>query len=279
MKTRVISGVCGALVLVAALVLNAFAPISFSIAIAIVCALAVYEVAACTGLSKQPTLVAASLLVAVFVPLAPLMPYTGYPVVQTVFFIYSLFLFSHMIFCQQSIRFADLAVLYAGSVAVPYALSALIRVRDLGGEHGAFFILFTLIAAWTSDMGAYFAGVRFGKHPLAPAISPKKTVEGFVGGIVGCVLCMLLAVFVYTTWLAPAPIAGSYPLVAAVAAVASVISVAGDLTFSMLKRNYQIKDFGNIMPGHGGVLDRFDSVVFVAPFVCLAVQFFPIFQF
>jgi len=157
------------------------------------------------------------------------------------------------------------------------SLSCLVRVRDRGSNiaESIFFVLLTLIAAWTSDMGAFFVGVRFGKHKLVPEISPKKTVEGFFGGIVSCIVCMEAAAVFYRYVLDPG--AGiSFWAVAVAAAISSVVSVAGDLSFSLLKRSCGLKDFGTIMPGHGGALDRFDSVIFVAPFLYLLMQYLPI---
>jgi len=127
---------------------------------------------------------------------------------------------------------------------------------------GIFFILFGFFASWISDGCAYFAGRAFGKHKLAPKISPKKTVEGLIGGIVGnCIFCIAL-------WFVMSRKSGlseSVSLVFTVimSLVLSAISVFGDLAASTIKRHHGIKDFGNLLPGHGGVMDRFDSSVFV----------------
>lgn len=129
---------------------------------------------------------------------------------------------------------------------------------------GKFTLLFVFIAAWLSDTGAYFAGRFFGRHKLAPTISPKKTVEGAVGGVVSSVVFCLAYGWGLTAIL---DFHVSFGLVAAAAVVASILGQVGDLLASMIKRECGIKDFGNIMPGHGGMMDRCDSVVLIGPFL------------
>ena len=127
---------------------------------------------------------------------------------------------------------------------------------------GRYFILIPFILAFLSDSGAYFAGCYLGKHKLAPAISPKKTIEGAIGGVLAAVAFMLL----YTLILQLAfDFKVNYGFALIYGVVGSVASVFGDLCFSVIKRQTGIKDYGNLIPGHGGVLDRFDSMIIVAP--------------
>lgn len=138
---------------------------------------------------------------------------------------------------------------------------AALRVGYFGGLA---VVMLLLVIAWMSDTGAYFTGVLFGKHKMAPVISPKKTWEGFLGGWVFSVVCSALLA-VICTWAYDRTLifhAGEFALFAAILAP---LSVLGDLFASLIKRRCGIKDYGNIMPGHGGVMDRFDSVVFIAP--------------
>ena len=133
-----------------------------------------------------------------------------------------------------------------------------------------------------SDTFALFAGMLCGKHKLAPKVSPKKTVEGAIGGLLGGVIGMtvfkLVADSMAHTLTVYPPIemaAGpqiSWRAVFALGIIGSTISQIGDLSFSVIKREFGVKDYGNLLPGHGGILDRFDSVTFVAPFVWLALQ-------
>ena len=132
--------------------------------------------------------------------------------------------------------------------------------------------------AWLSDTGAYFTGRAFGKHKLAPYISPKKTVEGAVGGVIFAEAAMLLLAWLYSL-AADAlghPIVVNYAAILIVTPVLSVFSIVGDLSASVIKRQYKVKDYGSIMPGHGGIMDRFDSVLMVAPLIFMASRWFPL---
>ena len=135
--------------------------------------------------------------------------------------------------------------------------------RATYGYDALYFIFLILGFAWGGDSAAYFAGRAFGKHKLAPVVSPKKTVEGAVGGVVGgAVLVLIAAVIMNRTLDLGMPLWSAVVL----GAVGAVLGEIGDLSFSVIKRQTGIKDYGHIFPGHGGVLDRFDSVLFVAPF-------------
>lgn len=122
-----------------------------------------------------------------------------------------------------------------------------------------------VIAAFASDIMAYFTGYFLGKHKMAPNLSPKKTIEGAVGGVVGsAVLCGIFGYFFYPTMMVHCMIIG---------VLGGMVAEAGDLTASMFKRGMGIKDYGHLIPGHGGIMDRFDSVIFVAPAVCYYILF------
>jgi len=163
----------------------------------------------------------------------------------------------------EAVSFGHLtAALFAG-IAFPLMLSCLLRLRFL--QFGAVWVLVPLAIAFGSDTFALFAGMLFGRHKLAPHVSPKKTAEGGIGGLVGGIIGMLLL-----KWIAE--LLMGQPLVSYSAAVllgvtGSLVSQIGDLSFSVIKREFGIKDYGKLLPGHGGVLDRFDSVTFVVPFV------------
>lgn len=143
-----------------------------------------------------------------------------------------------------------------GILYVPLLMSYILRVDQMGIPH---VIWIVFIIAFATDTFAYFSGRFFGKHKLCPRVSPKKTIEGAVGGLMGTVLaCGVFAYFLMPDALYSLMVLG---------AVGSVVAQMGDLTASMVKRWTGIKDFGNLMPGHGGVLDRFDSIIFTAPLV------------
>lgn len=135
--------------------------------------------------------------------------------------------------------------------------------RDL--TYGVYLVWIIFISSWICDTCAYLSGIAFGKHKLAPVLSPKKSVEGAVGGVAGSALAGSLF-----AWILLVPVTGNHSviwLVALISAAGAVISQVGDLAASAIKRNHEIKDYGKIIPGHGGIMDRFDSVLFTAPVI------------
>ena len=146
------------------------------------------------------------------------------------------------------------------------------------GYDAVFFILLILCFAWGGDTCAYFAGRAFGKHKLCPVVSPKKTVEGAVGGVLGTMVFGVLITVIYSIAadrmeeFTRSNIGVSmYVIIALLACVAAGLGIYGDLFASVVKRQCGIKDYGTIFPGHGGILDRFDSVMFIAPFVTMVI--------
>ena len=163
---------------------------------------------------------------------------------------------------ENAIAFQDVCAVLLGGVAIPLAMSCLLRLRLM--EFGGGLVLMPLVAAFMSDAAALFTGMACGKHKLAPKASPKKTVEGAVGGLVGGIVGMVLfrIVFFFVTVQAL-----SIGWCMAIGLVGAFMGQLGDLSFSVIKRQCGIKDYGRLLPGHGGVLDRFDSVIFAAPVV------------
>ena len=183
-----------------------------------------------------------------------------------------------MLLNHKTIRLEHIAMCGCAATVIPASLSCIIYVRYLpwyaegGFFPGVFMIVYLLFCAWFGDSGAYFVGTFLGKHKLCSNISPKKTVEGFVGGVltVGVVVAIQCAVYnevLLRIFEVPDGHKMNYFVLVPVGMLASIAGVLGDLTASVIKRQYDVKDFGNLMPGHGGVLDRFDSVLFVAPFL------------
>lgn len=171
---------------------------------------------------------------------------------------------------ERAVPFAAItAALFAGLV-FPLMLSCLLRLRMVPSV-GMLLVFLPLCISFGSDTFAFFAGLLFGKHKLTP-VSPKKTVEGAVGGLIGGVIGTALMMAVGSYVLADA--FWDFKLLVLFGLVGSAISQIGDLSFSVIKREFGVKDYGNLLPGHGGVLDRFDSVTFVAPFVWLVMNLF-----
>ncbi len=148
-----------------------------------------------------------------------------------------------------------------GGVFISYSFSAFLRLEASGIPRA--YLLLPFILSFACDTFAYFAGMTLGKHKLAPKVSPKKTIEGSVGGLAGNVLCGLLFVWVMDRFFGGCVI--GYGPMAALALLCGVVAQIGDLSFSLIKREFGIKDYGRLFLAHGGVLDRFDSVLFVAP--------------
>ena len=170
---------------------------------------------------------------------------------------------------HKEIRYEQVFFTLAVMLLVPQAMSVIVRIDRMSHKDGLFYLIMGLCGAWIADTGAYFTGVAFGKHKLCPEISLKKTIEGFVGGIVTTGIVFAAAFSIYN---------GEFKLLTAaldfaIGAVCGVIGTVGDLSASMVKRQIGFKDYGKIMPGHGGLMDRFDSVLFVLPtfyiMVCL----------
>ena len=177
-----------------------------------------------------------------------------------------------MLFCHKKIMFSDVATAFISSLMVTLPFFYVSMTRRLGNEN--LDVLVILIGCWITDSCAYFSGYFFGKHKLAPEISPKKTIEGSVGGVLG-----VLVIMVAYSYVAGNIMNVSVNLLSAgvVGFVAGIFSQFGDLCASVIKREHNIKDYGKIMPGHGGVMDRFDSLLFVAPITYYILKFFPIF--
>ena len=244
-------------------------PVVLPAAVAILSMVAVHEVLWSTGCLKDAARTWGSIVLA---GLIPFWVYLGGDEAwaMTGLFVYVLLLFLRAIRSHKTITTEKMGGAFFFTVFIPFFLSSFVRIR--GMEHWQVLILLPFLAAFLSDAFALFAGMLFGKHKLAPELSPKKTVEGAVGGFVGSILTLLLygAVLQFGFQFQV-----SYPLLALYGAVGSAVSQIGDLSFSYIKREYGIKDYGKIFPGHGGVLDRFDSVIFCAPLMEALVRCLP----
>ena len=163
----------------------------------------------------------------------------------------------------------DAMVAFIAFYYVSVCLSYVFRLRDI--KDGGYLIILVFICSWGNDTLAYCAGRLFGKHKMSPVLSPKKSVEGLIGGIVGAGLLGMVFGFLFNAWAHPIPNAPLW--FALVGAVGAVPAVIGDLAASAIKRNNDVKDYGKLIPGHGGVLDRFDSMIFTAPIIYYAVLF------
>lgn len=178
-----------------------------------------------------------------------------------VIIIFLVLLFIGMVWTKNSFTFDDAAKLVVSVLYIGTSFSFLILLR----ETGLAYLLFVLFLVWMTDTGAYFSGRFFGKRKLWPAISPNKTIGGAIGGLLFALLVAVCFHLIY-------PLPYSLGYVIFIAIIISIVGQIGDLVASAMKRHYGIKDYGNLFPGHGGVLDRLDSVLFVA-LILFCLQF------
>ena len=170
------------------------------------------------------------------------------------------------------IRFEHIIVCLFGGVGVPLFLSALVQLKRF--DNGQFYVLLPVICAFTTDIGAYFAGVFLGKHRGITQVSPNKSLEGYIGGILsGCLFMLVYGLLV--EYLGGIPV--KLFVMALYGLLGSAVTELGDPSFSLIKRQCGVKDYGTLLPGHGGMMDRFDSTTFAAPMLLLLVEVLPAF--
>ncbi len=241
---------------------------ALSVLMCALCALACYEMLHAAGLCRSRILLGAALLLSAGI--LPLTIYTGLDSALGVL-LCGIVLFLCAVLSGGKIDFREIFTAFLASTFLPLALGAVLRIRRM--DYGILLVLLPFMAAWLTDTFAYFSGMLFGRHHIAPKISPKKTLEGCVGGTLLCVAAsMALLPIAHTIW----DVSLSAPRLALVMLAASILSQFGDLSMSYIKRGAGIKDYGKLMPGHGGVLDRFDSVLFSAPTVEILLVYFSV---
>lgn len=277
MKQRIISALLGLCVL--AFVLAFYETIVFNIAVIALILLAMYELFKAAKLNECKPLYLLCLLFSALVPLLQTKHLGGQ--LALICGAYAFLLFLILIGYHSTLRIEQVALAFFFGLMVPFSFSSLLFVHDrYEMSVSMLYLLLMLGGAWLTDSGAYFAGRAFGKHKMAPTISPKKTVEGAVGGVLCNLVCYFLLSLLYITIANRAfgiVITVNYLGLAILAPLASFAGILGDLVASVIKRQCGIKDFGSIMPGHGGVMDRFDSVLFVAPTVFMYIQYVELF--
>lgn len=271
MKARITSAVTIVFFFSAIVLFNRSFPLALNIAIAMVSVLSVFEIISALGLSKNYILLVPSMAFAFALPFI-----TDSYLQFFAYFAYTVFMFASLIIYHQFVSFRELGVIYSMALMIPTALETVIQIRENGGAHGMFYVIIAISSAWIADTGAFLAGSLWGKHKLCPSISPKKTVEGILGGFALNIAAMLIFGYVFQVFYYKHSVQVSYVSLLIIGAFGTALSILGDLSFSLIKRSCHIKDFSEIIPGHGGILDRFDSVIFEAPFVYLLVQVLPI---
>lgn len=274
MKSRILTAIIGMPIVL--IVFFFYNTIALNIAISAISIIGVYEILHTTKYVKNPALLITSML------FAGIIPFTQMGVLKEIFtvivMLYVITLIIILFAKHSTLKFEQIAISFTCAFLVPYAFSSIVFVRGIQSETALHSIIMIFLCAWISDTGAYFTGLLFGKHKLAPTISPKKTIEGAIGGVFFCVIVNIAFTYIY----ADVASKGDMQLQVQLAAllilsfVGSIVGILGDLTTSIIKRQCEIKDFGHIMPGHGGILDRFDSILFIAPFLYIVLQAFPV---
>lgn len=271
MKQRIITAAVGlALLLIVLLFLNT--PI-FNIAVALLACMAVFEILSSAKYVSHKLLTAACLLFAAGVPFFRMPGFNLFGRISVL--VYAVVLFLLLLAEHATLRFEQIGVVFTASVLIPFSFSTMLYMRDQFPRDGLFFVMLVFAGAWFADAGGYFIGRFFGKHKLAPKISPHKTIEGSIGGVLFNVFFFLVMGICYSWYMKAqgTPVQVHYLAMGVLAVLTALIGMIGDLSASVIKRQCGVKDFGTIMPGHGGVMDRFDSVLFVSPFLYVALQF------
>lgn len=218
------------------------------------------ELSCNSGLIKSKRICALSIVQAILIPWLIYFEADLYIFIAMMFAFVFLLFFTEIVSKEKSGAQGLFAAFFSAYV-FPFFISLLVPIIRL--DNGRNLVIIPFVAAWCSDAMAYFIGSAFGKHKLAPSISPKKSVEGMFGGMAGGIIGMLIYGIILHFFKTNVP----WLAFVIVGFLGSVFGLIGDLFLSYIKRNCKIKDFGNFLPGHGGVLDRFDSVLFVVP-VC-----------
>lgn len=270
MKTRILTGIALVIAMICVFLLS-----GTWVYVAFCCALSVvgtWEMLCCIGKINIKALSVPTLIVSAACPLCAHFAGTQMlPIMLTVLLMYLLFV---SVFTNDSIDTQSVSTVFTTAAYVILCFTCLLELRYVqnadGNVVGQYFYLLVFVGAWITDTFAYFTGVFFGKHKLIPKISPKKTVEGALGGIAFCVIAFLIYAKVLCI---VSDIQVNYIAFALFGLLLSVLSQIGDLLASAIKRCYAIKDYGNLFPGHGGVLDRFDSIMVLCPvlYICIGI--------
>ena len=263
--TRLISGIV--LVLVSIVIVGQGGILLFA-ATALISLIGLFELYRALGMQRRSLAVAGYLTACTYYGL---LWFEGQRYVTLMIIVCLMVMMSFYVFTFPEYKTEEVTGAFFGVCYVPIMLSFLYQTRAMGD--GAYLVWLIYLSSWGCDTCAYCVGMLFGKHRLAPVLSPKKSVEGAVGGVVGAALLG----FIYATLFGSQMAELHSPRLSCTAAcaIAAVISQIGDLAASAIKRNHNIKDYGCLIPGHGGILDRFDSMIFTAPAIYFALTFFP----
>ena len=290
MKTRVIAA--AVLIPIFLAIFLIFPPIILAIVVSVICGIAAYELLHATNISRNKSVLVFTIIAAALVPPAvylsfipsqdPGKPYSAMLLItllSSIFFIFISLLIIEAVLTMKNtkaiekgtqLKFRQIPIALAAGMLIPYMLSSIVSLKSM--HHGHLLVLLPVVATILTDSGAYFTGVTIGKKKAFPTISPNKTVEGYIGGTIAGIIGMLIygVILSYTTALTVI-----FPVLIVYGILGAIMTELGDLAFSLIKRKCGIKDYGNLIPGHGGALDRFDSMIFCGPTIYLLVVLVP----
>jgi phosphatidate cytidylyltransferase len=266
MAKRLISSAVGIFILIVVLFSNNMYLLEGCVTI--VAMFSMYELFRAVGLWKYKGLAISG---CVFGVVIMFFQFSGIPSFYGLILLFIVTLFMFLIIGYGKIKFSHICMSFLISVVVPVFLLQIVNIRFM--THGKYLIYLIFIASFVTDAVAFFVGRAIGRRKFAPAISPNKTLEGAIGGAVGGILGFMVFGIIMEHVFALEP---NYLMLLLVGAAACIIAEIGDLAASAIKREFDIKDFGDVMPGHGGVMDRFDSVLFVAPLLSLLLYNFTV---
>ena len=277
MLKRTITAVIGVALLVAVCIYSH--TVIFPVVIGLMALLGVYEMLGCVGMRKNFIVSLCLYVMAIIVTVltqtingdnASSLYIAAY---SSFLFCILLILFTHAVFSEGKVPVDKVCIAFTTCAYIITGFISIIQLRYLksgGNLIGDRIYLLVFVAPWVTDTFAYFCGRLFGRHKLIPSVSPKKTVEGSIGGIVFCIIgCVVYRLVLGYMGSENLP---AIWIFAILGLLISIVSQIGDLIFSLIKRRYGLKDYGILFPGHGGVLDRFDSVIATAPLILIACQ-------
>ncbi len=263
-KTRLLSGIILVILALVVIINGGYITLGSLLAISLI---GMYELYRVFKLEKTPLAIISYVMAVLFYGSQLLSGFIDPMMIVMLFLILLMFVY---VFSYPKYEAKDVMAIFFGLFYVAMMLSYVYQIRML--ENGLYLAFLIFICSWGCDTCAYCVGMLIGKHKMAPILSPKKSVEGAVGGVVGAALLTVIYTSVFRSQMGLET--RDIVILAVISAIAALISMVGDLTASAIKRNYDIKDYGTLIPGHGGIMDRFDSVMITAPIIYyLAVYF------
>ncbi len=286
MKQRILTSAIGIPLVVVVLLFSNTVVLPF--AVGLCAAIGVFEMLSCIGLRRKLEVSVPSVLFAGILTFATRYVRTALgrssyflAIFAALAFVYIFYLLCLAVVSKGTKALGDMALCAVTTIYITAGFTSMILLRDVSlgdADLGIYMLVLVFIGAWIPDAAGYFCGRAFGKHKLIPDVSPKKTVEGAVGGVIFGGIAFALLGFIVGLAEVAEP---NYVPLAITGVVVAVISIFGDLIASLIKRQYGIKDYGKLFPGHGGVMDRFDSILAIAPFlmmICSHPEIFSLFR-